>query len=198
MLQNTKLTNVLRKIVKSNAEVEDIILFGSTVRGKVAPKDIDILVLFKTVLNKKIELEIRKAIEKYYKNVSIISKTHETVLDPAFDARESILFEGMSIVDKTLQSTKHGFSSVGMFRYDFKNWNKLMKTKFYYAFNGRGTNPGISTKLECTKLSESIIVVPLHNIEPFRDFIEFWKLEYRYIPLLLPQRLNKKNLLTVV
>ena len=196
MLSNTTLTNKLRRIAKLNPLLDDIILFGSVVRGKTKPTDVDILVLFKNSVDKKTELEVRKILESHYKNVSIISKTRDMISDPAFDARESIFFEGISLLSGNVQSTTYGFSSLGMFRYDFKKWNKLEKTKFYYALNGRGTNQGIVTKLGCVKFSDNVVLVPLHNIEPFREFMELWRLEYRYIPLLIPERMNKKKLLT--
>lgn len=198
MLSNTNLTKKLKKIVSANPEIEDILLFGSVVRGKKNPQDIDILILFKVTVQKSVEYTIRKILEQYYPTVSIVSKTNKDALDPAFDVRESILFEAKSLLSGRYNSSKYGFNSLGLFRYDFKDWNKLTKTKFYYALNGRGTSSGVISSLGCIKLSDSLVVVPLHSIESFREFLEFWKLEYKFIPLLLPERLNRKDLLVEV
>ena len=84
---------------------------------------------------------------------------------------------------------------MGMFKYNFNNWNKSKKTKFYYALNGRGENEGIFQKLNCIKLSDQIVLVNLEKIELFRDFLDFWELDYKYIPFVLPTRLSKKNIL---
>ena len=44
-MQNTRLQNKLKNMM--NKEVDDILLFGSTVRGKEKPEDTDILIIFK-------------------------------------------------------------------------------------------------------------------------------------------------------
>ena len=82
-----------------------------------------------------------------------------------------------------------------MFKYNFSNWNKLQKTKFYYALNGRGSAKGIFQQLEGIKLSDQIILIPLDKIELFRDFLESWELDYKYIPMIIPERLGKKKIL---
>ena len=192
-MQNTRLQNKLKNMM--NKEVDDILLFGSTVRGKEKPEDTDILIIFKNKVVKEAEYKLRKALEKYFPKVSFISKTRKTVIDSAFDARESILFEGLSLLTGKNLARQYGFTSFGMFKYDFGNWDKLQKTKFYYALNGRKGGKGISQKLGCVKLSDRILLVPLHNIELFREFLESWELEYKYIPCVLPERLSQKKIL---
>ncbi|HLC88609.1 MAG TPA: nucleotidyltransferase domain-containing protein [Candidatus Nanoarchaeia archaeon] len=195
ILNDTRLKKNLKTIAAKQSEVENIIVFGSLVRGKEKPGDIDLLVIFKTMVIKEVEYQIRKEIEKKYKNVSIISKTAATLLDPAFDARESILFEGKSFLkDKTL-AEQYGYNPVGMFKYNFTGWSKLQKTKYYYALNGRDTRRGILEECGGIKLADGIILVPLHKVEAFRSFLEFWKVVYKYIPTLIPERLNKKKIL---
>ncbi len=193
--KNTTLQNKLKKITKSHLEVLDIIMFGSVVRGKQDPTDVDILVLFKNKVNKEIEYIIRKELEKEYPKVSILSKTEKTVQDEAFDARESILFEGLSLLTGKSIAEKHGFSPWGMVKYNFKEWNNLQKTKLYHALNGRNNSKGILSLLSCIKLSDSLILVPLDKIEEFKEFLEQWKLEYIYIPILIPTRLSKKKII---
>ena len=191
--RNIKLRSELKKLV--GEQVEDIILFGSTVRGKRKPRDTDILVVFKKKVIKEAEYQIRKKLEQYFPGVALISKTSGTLLEPTFDARESALFEGMSLITGQNLARRYGFISFGMFKYTFGKWEKLQKTKFYYALNGRKGNKGISQKLECLKLSDRIILAPLGNIEPFREFLDSWKLEYTYVPTMIPERLSHKKIL---
>lgn len=187
-----KLRNNLKKLIK---DVEDIIIFGSVVRGKNKPQDIDVVVVFKNKVNKDMEYKIRKELEKNYNNISIISKTQKDLLSNAFDAREGILFEGISLLSGEIISNKYGFSSLGMFKYNFKGWDQLRKTKFYYALNGRMGQKGILESLECVKLSDNLILAPLNKIEDVKEFLDSWSIEYKYIPILLPKRLNKKSIL---
>lgn len=193
--RDIKLRNRLKEIRKEFPEVDDIILFGSSVRGNENPGDVDVLVLFKTRVDKGKEYEIRKELDKSYKDVSIISKTRKTLVETSFDARESIFFEGLSLITGEYIAGKYGFSSLGAFKYHFRNWDKLRKTKFYYALNGRGNQEGMLKILKGIKLSDSLVLVPLDKIDQLREFLESWEIEYLYIPLLLPQRLNKKSIL---
>ena len=194
ILQNIKLKNELNTFVKKHPEIVDLFLFGSVVRGKQNPSDIDILILFKKKVDKNIEYLLRKELEKHAKNISIISKTEKTILDIAFDARESVLFEAKSLLTGKNIAQQYGFSSFGMFKYNFGKWSKLQKTKFYYAFNGRG-KIGIAEKMHAIKLSDSVILVPLEYIEEFRSFLESWKINYLYIPIIIPARLGRKSIL---
>lgn len=195
ILKNIKLKNKLKQIVKESAELEDIILFGSVVRGKDKPNDIDILVLFRNKVNKNEEYKIRKELEKEYKSVSVVSKTKKGALEESFDARESLLFEGISLLSKKNLARTYGFVSLGMFKYSFKNWSKLKKTKFYYALNGRDGKEGMGDILDCIKLSDNILLVPIDKIEPLREFLESWSLEYIYVPIMIPKRLSRKSIL---
>lgn len=195
ILNDTALKRSLKKIAEKQKEVEDILVFGSLVRGKEKPGDIDILVIFKNTVIKEAEYEIRKEIAKKYENISIISKTQTTLFDAAFDAREGILFEGKSILKQKTLLEQYGYASLGMFKCHFKGWTKLQKTKYYYALNGRDTQKGIVEELRCIKLADSVFLVPLNNIELFRSFLEFWNIDYLYIPTIIPERLHRKNLL---
>jgi len=194
MLINTKLRNELKRVISTNSEVDDVLIYGSVIRGKKNPNDFDVLVIFYKKVVKTIEYKIRKIFEKDYQNVSILSKTKQTILDPSFDVRESILFEGKSVLSEQTLGEKYGFTSYGSFKYDLKGWNNVKRTRFYYAFNGRNKEKGMSDKLGCIKFSDRVILVPLQNIEPFRDFLDSWELDYLYVPLLLPARFKKKHL----
>lgn len=190
--EDIKLRNNLKKLIN---DVDDIIVFGSIVRGKNKPQDIDVVVVFKNKVNKNMEYKIRKELEKNYNNISIISKTKKYLLSNDFDAREGVLFEGISLLSGEMINNNYGFSSLGMFKYNFKGWDQLKKTKFYYALNGRADHKGILESLECIKLSDNLILAPLNKVESVKEFLDSWNIEYKYIPILLPKRLNRKNIL---
>ena len=90
---------------------------------------------------------------------------------------------------------QYGYNSVGMFKYHFKGWSKLKRTKYYYALNGRGAQRGILENVSGIKLADGVVLVPLSKIEVFQSFLEFWRIEYMYIPALIPERLNHKKIL---
>ena len=175
--------------------ISDIILFGSFIRGKTNPNDIDILIIFNKNVNKDIEYEFKKQISKFFNNISIISKTHDYVYASSFAAREAILFEGYSLIKKEFIASLWGFRSLGIFTYRTSNLSNATKTSFYYALNGRRGSKGVLDSLDGIKLSDNIIAVPLAEVESAKDFLSHWKIEYTYIPSLIPIRLAKKNII---
>ena len=185
----------LNKWIKKYPQVSDIFLFGSAVRGKQKPQDTDILILFKDKVDKNIEYSIRKVLEKRYPSLSLLSKTEKAAVEESFDARESILFEGKSLISGKKFADRYGFQSFGLFKYDFGSWSKLQKTKFYHALNGRAGRRGMADILECIKIFDSALLVHLEKIELLKEFLDAWHLRYRYIPLLIPKRLGRKKIL---
>ena len=183
---------------KYKEDITDIILFGSIMRGKEKPQDIDILIIFNKNINKDIEYGYRKHVSKKYKNISVISKTQKNICDSSFAAREAILFEGYSLIKKEFVASRYGFISLGKFLYHTKSLSNTKKTRFYYALNGRGASQGIINLLNAIKLSDNIINVPLDKIETAKGFFEYWNIEYIYVPLLIPARLAKKHIISKV
>ena len=195
ILKNIKLKNELNKFIKTT-EIKDILVFGSLIKGKEKPNDVDILVIFKKRVIKDQEYQIKKILTRHYNNISIISKTKKTITEASFDARESILFEAFSLLTKKNIAEEYGFLSFGLFKYNFSNWDKLQKTKFYYALNGRGSEEGIFQQLNSIKLSDQTILIPLNKIDNFKEFLDSWKLDYKYIPIMIPKRLGKSKILS--
>jgi len=178
-----------------NTEIIDVILFGSVAREKKNASDTDIVVLFKKKINKNKEYDIRKIIEKYFKNISILSKTKLSIKEQTFDAREGILFEGISLISGKNIAEDYGFKSFGLFKYNFNKWTKLQKTKFYHALNGRNNNIGISKSFNCIKLSDQVILVPKTKIDSFAEFLQVWNINFIYIPTLIPERMSRREIL---
>jgi len=180
---------------KYKKDIKDIILFGSFIRGKTKPNDIDLLIIFKNKIDKEIEYEFKKIISKLQYEFSIISKTEKEIIEPSFDARESVLFEGYSILNSRFLAEEHGFKSFGLFVYSTKELSNAKKTKFYYSLKGRASNKGVIDDWKAICLSDNILLAPLDKIESAKEFFEYWGIKYRYSPLMVPERLSKRNLL---
>ena len=189
----TQLKNSSRDFFKANRElVIDVVLFGSLVRGKENPNDIDVLIIFRDKVNKDVEYELRK---KLGNDASVISKTESGLIEDSFDAREGFLFEGYSLVYGKSVASRYGFSSFGLIIYGTRSMTNTQKTKFYYALNGRGGSRGVIDSFSGIKLSDNILAIPIDRIEDAKEFFDFWKLDYRYIPSLIPSRLAKKQII---
>ncbi len=189
----TKLMNKSRGFFKKHkSEIVDIVVFGSIMRGKENPSDIDVLIVFKNEVNKNIEYEFKRLFSNI--NLQIISKTEAGVKEQSFSARDSILFEGYSLIRRIYLADEKGYTSLGLFSYQTRNLSNVQKTKFYYAFNGRNS-AGFAKELNCIKISDNLISVNLEYIEKAKGFFEYWKIDYRYVPCLIPERMAKKHIL---
>ncbi len=188
----------LKKILESEAgkifheyksEILDILLFGSLLKGKAMPNDIDIIIIFKEKKDLQIAYNLRKSIEKITNmNVDVISKSYQEIFSPTFQAREAILSESYSLINKAGFSESLGYKNVVMFIYNLKGKNKSERMRFYYSLNGRNSE-GMLKILKATKYADTVIVCPIDEKDNMKSYLENWKIEFREISLLMPVRL---------
>ena len=186
----TNLTKLSKKVLKENKEIEDIILFGSFMKGKSKPKDIDILLIFKTKINKSLETPFKQLNEK----IDVNSITKQELDGEGFIAKEGLYLEGLSLKTNKLLANSLGFSSFALVKYSLKNIKGSERVKFYYALNGRNKE-GFLTTIQAKKFSEEVIICDYNKIEQLKDFFNTWNLKYNITPTLIPSRL--KNILTI-
>ncbi len=168
----------------------DIILFGSTVRGKEKPADVDILLLFKEKTDSDISYAFRKSGENYVPHLEVTSVTYDDLFSHDFLAREGILLEGYSIIKKQYLAPLLNFSSFVLFRYDLKNLSKSKRMLFYYSLYGRKkTDDGMLHRLNGNKLSDGTILVPVSVVEETKQYLASWQIDFMEIPLLIPSRI---------
>jgi predicted nucleotidyltransferase len=97
----TKLCRSVKKF-SGFAEIDDIILFGSAQRGKEDPADIDVLVVFRTKVSKRLEQEIRRSCN--VAGLEINSTTRQELESDGFIAREGVYLEGYSLIKRKKKS----------------------------------------------------------------------------------------------
>ncbi len=196
LLKNKELSKIVTGYLEMS-EVIDILLFGSSVRGKDEPKDIDFLILFsdKVEDSTKISYTLRKELEKLYSNVEVISKKYSEIFSSNFLPREALLSESYSFKNKEYLSRGFGYQNFILFRYSLKNLNKSKRMQFYYSLYGRGKEKGILEKNQAIKFSNEIVLALVDNSEIFKNFFESWKIEYVEFPVLIPERVIKYALM---
>jgi predicted nucleotidyltransferase len=186
-LKITNLTKICKEIIKKDSQIEDIILFGSYMKGKIKPNDIDLLIIFKNKINKEIEKIIKNKLDL---NLDINSITINQLQDDNFIAKEGLYLEGLSLKESTPLAKKLGFSSYALLKYDLSNIKGSNRIRFYYALNGRNNQQGFLKEISANKFSEEIIFCQYNQVEKLKDFFKSWNIEYQLIPTLIPQRLN--------
>lgn len=190
-------SNSLKKTLESesksfsnkNPEILDIILFGSAVKGKEKPNDLDLLIIFKDKKNLNTAYLFRKIVESKTKMVAeVIGKSYSELFREEFTAREALLSGGYSLINKTSFAEGLGYKSEVMFIYQLTGKNKSERMRFYYSLYGRNSL-GMLDKLKATKQTDTIITCSIENLEPMRDYLHSWKIEFKEVPILIPRRI---------
>lgn len=194
LLKNTKLMSKVYNIIKENKEeILDIVLFGSSVRGKEKPRDLDLLVIYKTKINPELNYKLKKEFEILKVEIDIVSKSYTDLFKSTFLARESYLSEGFSLVQKKFIAGGLGYMPMILFRYDIKNFNKSQRMRFYYSLYGRNTE-GMLKKLRLYKFSERIIISPVEESERVKEYLNNWNIKYIEMPILIPTRIVESEI----
>jgi predicted nucleotidyltransferase len=179
------LNKELKNFISLN-EIDDIILFGSYLKGKEKPKDIDLLIIFKEKINKKIEFEIKTKLNKKFEINSIIKKE---LNEDNFIAKEGLYLEGYSFKNKKMLNEILGFNSFAFVKYDLKNIKGSKRIRFYYALMGRNNN-GFITTIKAKRFSDNVIICNYSDIFKLEEFFINWNINYVIIPSLIPKRLS--------
>ena len=134
------------KSFEKDKGIFDIVVYGSNVKGKIEARDIDILIIFKEKpLAERVEItqRFKEKIGKEIGKLDIKTINLSELFETNFLARQAILTEGYSLINRIPFSEKIGFLSYSLFTYKLKNLSHNDKTKFTYSLIGRGKNQGI-------------------------------------------------------
>lgn len=190
LLKNKELNSRINKFYKKHkTDILDIVLFGSSARGKQKPNDLDILLLFKEKENLDISYGLKKELEFLGIPIQIISKTYFSLQDNNFKAKEAYLSEGISLIKKQPIAESFGYSNFILFKYQLTDFSQSKRMQFQYALYGRDKHSGIMQKLKLTKFADGAILSPLESADEVIIFLNSWNIKYNSHPLLIPTRL---------
>jgi len=153
--------NKLKKYLK-DMDVLDIIVFGSAVKGKALPKDIDIAVVSSE----------KKSIALSGFHVSVLKPEDFFVRPPSII--NTLLREGYSLRSKRFFSEILRFSSKVMFKYKLVGLNPSVKVKVVNFLRGKGEEKGFVEENKGEWLVNQVFFVPVdraHVLEKF--FLNF-------------------------
>src|SRR3989344_4160672 len=141
LLKNKKFNEII-DFALNKGTLLDIILFGSSVKGKDEPEDIDLILVYAFKEDKDHNYEIKKQFENTRFKAHIVSISYSDIWKPSFLARESIILEGYSFRNKQFLFSSIGLSSFVLFRYKLGKMNNSERMRFYYSLYGRGKTSG--------------------------------------------------------
>lgn len=190
---NMELKSEIKKFFIKNKEIIlDIILFGSFIKGKEKPNDIDMLILYKDKKDIEKSHELKKILEKKGYNVDITDKTYSEFFEDSFKVKEDILSEGYSVINNKFLSEGFGYISFILFKYELIGFTKSDRMRFYYSLSGRTKkDTGILKDLDALKFSDTILLCPVENAEKMKEYLDYWKIKYIEFPIMIPSRLKQ-------
>lgn len=157
-------------------QVIDIVIFGSAVKGKEEPRDIDIAVLLKNedyILFDSLVKQIRKisALKMQFELLPI----DKILKEPLF---LTLLHEGVSCKNKKPFAEMLKTKSIMLVTYTLGNLNKSQKTLFGYALRGRTNSKGVLDKLGGETVGRSGFIIPVNNFEKIKELLNCWDVKF--------------------
>jgi predicted nucleotidyltransferase len=167
--------------------VEDIILFGSVMKGKEDAADIDILIVFRDSVMKSVEMALRGKLKGA--PIDINSITSDEFRSEGFVAREGAYLEGYSLIREKTLAEMMGFTGIALIKYDISKIKGSKRIRFYYALHGRDSK-GFLDDIGGHRFAENVLACDYEVIERAKPFFETWGVEYVVFPVLIPERLK--------
>ena len=154
----------LRVILNKYKTIEDIIIFGSIVKGSSESRDLDVALLLK---NQESIKEIKESLRFIEKSIDI------EIVDSIYNPLWTVLIrEGFSVKKNKFLFEIYKLQPVVLYKYSLKKLNPVKKVQF---------TRGIKKVLKDTKakiLSRSIVLVPINKKMEFDEFLGTWNLTY--------------------
>lgn len=175
----------LKKLLESEKKdksIFDIIIYGSSVKGKSFALDTDIAVIFlEGSLRERLDKiqEIKNKLKSANDNIDIKQILITDLFSSDFLARAGILLEGVSIFrDKKLCEIM-GFKAKTLFWYELKGLNHTQKVKFNYILAGRNSMEGILKDFEGERIANGAVKIPIEKSIGFEEILINNKVSYK-------------------
>ncbi len=180
-----KLASACRRFAKRHA-LFDIVLYGSSVRGKQEAGDTDLLLIFRTEplkLRAEMAQDLKGILDREVTGqekgrLDVKTMNLDDLFDGSFLARQGVLVEGYSLLHGAPLAERLGFSGYTLFTYNLKNLTHTQKTRFTYALIGRNRE-GMREKLSAQALGKGALIVPMRNSYAFEAFLQRWDVAYK-------------------
>ena len=178
-----KLTEKAKKFKKTHKQVFDIVLYGSSVKGKEKPNDYDFMLLLKKAKGDdrfNLSFEFKQELLSLgfsHEKLDVKALTLEELFDPNYLASPGLIIEGFSLTKgKPVHELLNG-EGYALFIIKL-NLRGNEKTKFQFALKGRDGEGGIIKELNGMYLGPWVALLPVENAHRFREFLEYWRVDF--------------------
>jgi len=154
----------LKKLLKEYKDIGDFYIFGSFVKGKFKPADIDVaLITYRKDF--KLLSDVLKQLKRYPNLHIEMFLFKEIFTEPIW---KSLLSEGFSVKKNNYLRDLMNIKSNVLYQYSLKEMNRSEKTMFNRAF---------TQELKTTKgmaISAGSALIPIVQEKEFDEFLEHW------------------------
>lgn len=157
-------------------EIADIFLFGSVVKGKEFPKDIDICIIFRGKISKKIIEDIEGKLKDF--NVHISSLIVDNFFSKPHSLIKTLLVEGVSILNGKSLIQNFNFSSYILYSYDISKLKASEKVKFVYLLKGRKER-GVIEKMKGEWIANGCFIIPIQKDSEMLIILKKWRVPFK-------------------
>lgn len=177
MLKNLKEFSRLKNRWKQSwkKEIIDILLFGSAVKGKATPNDIDICLVFCSNINIKLVKDAESLLGEKYHISSLCAKDF---ISDVHSLAKTMLLEGQSIITQKKLSESYGLSSKLLYSYDISKEAPSKKVRFVYLLRGRNGTEGLVKNYSGEFVSNSAFLIPIEKDKEIQEVFDQWKIKY--------------------
>lgn len=173
---NSKILSSLKNKLKSllaNKKVIDIIVFGSVVKGKAAPRDIDIATIS--------EEKISSSIPGFH--ISNLNPSEFFINPPSIVT--TLLREGYSLKNSKALSEILRFKSRVLFAYALNGLTNSEKVTAVSFLRGKNKNPGLVKQIEGEWLANQVFTIPLESEHIMEGFLIKSKIKFNKYHILI-------------
>lgn len=163
-------------------DVADVLIFGSYVKGKAKPQDIDICLIFRN----KIKLDIvHKAEALLGENYHVSSLSVDNFFTNVHSLAKTLLLEGKSIISGSRFACNLGLTAKLLYSYDLSSESSSKKVRFVYLLRGRNGSAGLVKDWGGEFIAPSAFFVPIEKDNEAQEVFDAWKIKYARKKLML-------------
>lgn len=181
-MQN-ELSSQVKKIkvwIKKN-NILDVIIFGSVMRGKFIPGDIDVCIIINDDDEEK-SIDLVGSLGGLLDSSSLkfqINILTSSALIKGNTLAKTLLIEGYSIAKDRKFSSNFGLESKSLFIYNLKNFTPSKRVQLHYLLKGRYGSKGILKEVNGKLFGNGSIIVSIEKEDVLKEIFDKWKISYR-------------------
>ncbi len=188
-----RLSEIAKWFVSENPEVWDVLLYGSSVKGKERPNDVDIAVIIEEGDPFKMAFQFKTALEEAGFSAEELD-VKGFLLKDLFDENNlvgfALLVEGYSLLSDKFLHERLNANAYFLFRFSYSSLPQSKKMRFLYAYRGRNGSGGVLQQTDSQEIAPGVVLVPVGTVYRFRKFLSLWGLSYEYAPLIIGEFLR--------